>query len=312
MPLHRLTGITLGVPEVAATAAYYADFGLTPTGTAQDDIRRFATVDGGEQLTIQPASRRRLLDLGIGVDDPDDLDRVASSLHRLGIEIDRTGTSVQATDPGTQVRVRIEIAPRIASEPTRPPAYNRPGDIARPNQRADAVLREDRVRPRKLGHVVLGSTDQETSQRFFTDGIGLKTSDTVPGVAAFMRCSTDHHNVLIQNAPVDFLHHTSWQVDDVDEVGRGAAAMLEADPSRHVWGLGRHAIGSNFFWYLKDPAGNFSEYHSDIDCVVDDALWTPGIWDAGARSLYQWGPPPPPSFLAPDDLAELMTGAHSA
>ena len=34
------------------------------------------------------------------------------------------------------------------------------------------------------------------------------------------------------------------------------------------------------------------------------------MWD-GAKSLYNWGPPPPPSFLAPDDLAELMAGAHA-
>jgi hypothetical protein len=109
---------------------------------------------------------------------------------------------------------------------------------------------------------------------------------------------------------VQFLHHTSWQVDDVDEVGRGATAMLAADPARHVWGLGRHHVGSNFFWYLKDPAGNFSEYYSDLDCIVDDALWQPGVWD-GMHSLYNWGPPPPPSFLAPEDLAGLMTGAHN-
>ena len=190
------------------------------------------------------------------------------------------------------------------------PAYNGPGRVDRRDTRADGVLRDGPVRPRKLGHVVLGSTDQGASQRFFTEGLGFKVSDTVPGLAAFLRCSTDHHNVLVQQAPVRFLHHTSWQVDDVDEVGRGATAMLEADPERHVWGLGRHAIGSNFFWYLKDPAGNFSEYYSDLDCIVDDALWTPGVWE-GMKGLYNWGPPPPPSFLAPEDLAELMTGAHS-
>ncbi len=97
----------------------------------------------------------------------------------------------------------------------------------------------------------------------------------MPGLAAFMRCSTDHHNVLVQQAPVSFLHHTSWQVEDVDEIGRGATAMLEKDPDRHVWGLGRHHVGSNFFWYLKDPAGNFSEYYSDIDCIVDDRSGSP-------------------------------------
>jgi hypothetical protein len=31
--------------------------------------------------------------------------------------------------------------------------------------------------------------------------------------------------------------YTSWQVDDIDEVGRGAAAMLEDHPERHIWGL---------------------------------------------------------------------------
>ncbi|HWN32364.1 MAG TPA: dioxygenase, partial [Pseudonocardia sp.] len=105
--------------------------------------------------------------------------------------------------------------------------------------------------------------------------------------------------------------HTSWQVDDVDEVGRGAMAMLEDHPERHVWGLGRHHAGSNFFWYLKDPAGNFSEYYSDMDSIIDDQLWTPEAHE-GAKGLFNWGPPPPPSFLKPEDLAALMTGAHSA
>jgi hypothetical protein len=46
-------------------------------------------------------------------------------------------------------------------------------------------------------------------------------------------CSTDHHNVLVLGAPVSFPHHISWQVDDVDDVGRGAHAMLEGSPQRH-------------------------------------------------------------------------------
>ena len=94
-------------------------------------------------------------------------------------------------------------------------------------------------------------------------------------------------------------------------VGFGAFAMLEGRPERQVWGLGRHYAGSNFFWYLKDPAGNFSEYYSDMDCIVDDQLWTPEDLE-GARGLFAWGPPPPPSFLHPEDLAAMMTAAHSA
>jgi catechol 2,3-dioxygenase-like lactoylglutathione lyase family enzyme len=305
MALHRLTQIVMGVPNVERTAAYYAEFGLTPGAD-----NTFSTVDGGKQLRIVSAGHRRLVRLGVGADDADDLDRVAASLSALGIAVERDPGSVRAVDPGTQVAVQVEIAGRLRQEPTPAPPYNAPGINARPGTRAPGILREEPVRPRKLGHVVLGSTDQELSQRFFQRGIGFKVSDTVPGLAAFMRCSTDHHNVLVQQAPVPYLHHTSWQVDDVDEVGRGACAMLAADPGRHVWGLGRHHVGSNFFWYLRDPAGNFSEYYSDLDCIVDDALWQPGVWE-GARGLFNWGPPPPPSFLAPEDLAGLMTGAHA-
>ncbi|HEY0936867.1 MAG TPA: VOC family protein, partial [Trebonia sp.] len=264
MPLHRLTQIVMGVPNVEETAAYYAEFGLTG-----GDDHTFATVDGGEQLRIVPAGRRRLVRLGVGADDPDDLDRVASSLGALGIGVERTATGVRAVDPGTEVTVQVEIAGRYRQEPTPVPGYNSPGITARTDHRAPGVLRERPVRPRKLGHVVLGSTDQQASQEFFQRGLGFKVSDTVPGLAAFLRCSTDHHNVLVQQAPVPYLHHTSWQVDDVDDVGRGATAMLAADPARHVWGLGRHYVGSNFFWYLRDPAGNFSEYYSDLDCIVD-------------------------------------------
>ena len=252
---------------------------------------------------------RRLLSLTVGADDPDDLARVTDGLTRLGVPSERRGSSVVTQEPVTGVTVVVAVGPRVSQPTVAATPYNGPGRIERVGARAPGVLRTQPVRPRKLGHVVLGSTDVATTERFFLDGIGFRLSDRVAGAGAFLRCSTDHHNVLAMQAPVSFLHHTSWQVDDVDDVGRGAAAMLAGRPDRHVWGLGRHHAGSNFFWYLKDPAGNFSEYYSDMDSVIDDQLWTPETLE-GAKGLFSWGPPPPPSFLAPDDLAELMVGAH--
>jgi len=306
MSLHRLTSITIGVPDVEATAAYYRDFGLADLGA-----NRFATTDGGEQLRVAHAPQRRLLQLGVGVHNHEDLDRIGSQLDKLGVGHIRSEAALSVDDPNSSLTVVVEIADEVKQEYTAAPATNGPGRADRANTRAPAIDRENRVRPRKLGHVVVGTLDQEASQRFFVEGLGFKITDRVPGLAAFMRCSTDHHNVLVQKAPLNFLHHTAWEVDDVDEVGRGATAMLEDHPERHVWGLGRHHIGSNFFWYLKDPAGNFSEYYSDIDCVVDEQLWKPTVVE-GAKGLYNWGPPPPPSFLAPEDLAALMTGSHTA
>lgn len=305
MPLHRLTRLVLGVPDVAAAEAYYTEFGLTPLGDG-----RFATVDGGEQLKLVRTERRRAVQVGIGVDDPDDLDRIAANLAALGVAARREPAALTAVEEGTGVEVRVEIAERIRQAETPPAAVNGPGRVDRPNARATALTRdEEHLRPRKLGHVVLGSTDQQRSQDFFVKGIGFKISDLIKDRAGFLRCSTDHHNLLVQAAPVPLLHHTSWQVDDVDEIGRGASALLEADPSRHVWGLGRHHIGSNFFWYLRDPAGNFSEYYADLDVIVDDELWEPGVW-SGQESLYSWGPPVPGEFLAPDDIVALLADGH--
>ncbi|MET8832123.1 VOC family protein [Streptomyces sp. NPDC004610] len=304
MPLHRLNSLVIGVPDVAATTAYYSDFGLT-----RHTDGWFSTRDAGRQLKIVSAPTRRLIEVSIGVDDSDDLDRIARRLTRLGLAAHRAGGTLTTEEPIAGFRAVVRVAARIVQDEEPPTPYNGPGRVERRPGRAPGLLRQHPVRPRKLGHVVVGSTDHEATMRFFTEGIGFRISDYIKGHGAFLRCSTDHHNVLVLGAPVNFLHHTSWQVEDIDEVGRGAFAMLEQHPERHVWGLGRHHAGSNFFWYLKDPAGNFSEYYSDMDTIPEDQLWTPEALE-GAKGLFNWGPPPPPSFLHPDDLADLMTGAH--
>lgn len=306
MALHRLTSVTLGVPNVDDVARYYGEFGLT-----RNTDGSFSTVDGGQQLRLQYAPARRLLHLGIGADDEDDIGRIASALRRIEIDVEPGEDHLRTVEPVAGFEVKVELAPRYAQEPVQPAALNLPGHDERVDARAPGILREGQVLPRKLGHVVIGSVNREATERFFIDGLGFKVSDSIKDFATFMRCSTDHHNVFVQAAPVNFLHHTAWQVDDIDDVGRGAMVMLDGHPERHGWGIGRHYLGSNFFWYLKDPAGNFSEYYCDLDCIVDDQLWEPGVFE-GDKGLFAWGPPPTQSFLSPEDLAGLMTGAHIA
>jgi catechol 2,3-dioxygenase-like lactoylglutathione lyase family enzyme len=320
MSLHRIDSLTLGVPDVEAAARFYDDFGLrrtTPPTLPHDGNHpvTFATEDGGDQLTLVRAPSRRLVEATFAADDSNDIARITSDLTRLGVQVTtepsqgRPATECFAVEKATGVLVRVAVRPRIRQEAAPAPVYNGPGRIQRVNTRADGVTRAQRVRPRRLGHFVLGTTDFAITKSFFVDGLRFRVSDIIKDFGVFLRCSTDHHNLLVQKAPVPFLHHTSWQVEDVDEIGRGAMDMLAADPSRHVWGLGRHYAGSNFFWYLKDPSGNFAEYHSDMDCIPEDALWTPEILE-GAKGLFNWGPPPPASFLEPEDLADLMIAGH--
>jgi hypothetical protein len=312
--LHRLCSVVIGVPDPEPVAAYYAEFGLQ-----RDGGTAFATIDGGRQLVLEVAPTRRLVEMVIGADESEDLERIAAALTAIGHHPDVEDKRLTAVDPGTDVRVVVEVVPRTRDAslgtpvggPFEPLDYNGPGHIVRRGERSPAVLRDGPVRPRKLGHVVVTTTDYGATSRFFVEGIGFKVSDHIGTIGAFLRCSTDHHNLLVTSAPVAFLHHTAWQVDDVDEVGRGASAMLEGHPERQVWGLGRHHAGSNFFWYLRDPAGNFSEYYADLDYIPEDAAWTPED-PPGRLGLYNWGPEPPMAFIAPDDLEELVARRGSA
>ena len=302
MSLHRLRSITIGVPSVDPVRAFYRDFGLAETRPGH-----FETADGGEQLRIAEAPRRALLELAVGVDDADDLGRAAAALAKLGIEVLRDADSLRAVEPIAGVRVELRVEPRVAQKaPARIP-INTPGEALRLDARSPAVLAAP-SKPRRLSHAVLTSTDAPASKRFFTEGLGFRVSDEAPAIgASFLRCSTDHHNLLVQAGPFAFLHHTAWEMADVDAIGRAAAAMLETDPTRHVWGLGRHGIGSNYFWYLRDPAGNFAEYSSDLDVIADDEAWRVGA-SAGAHPLAAWGPPVPAAFLAPPDIVAMAQG----
>src|ERR1700730_1165396 len=87
MALHRLTRLTIGVPNIDETATFYTDFGLIPIETADDEaVRRFATVDGGEQLILVQRPIRQLVEIGIGAGDADDVGRIQASLARIDID----------------------------------------------------------------------------------------------------------------------------------------------------------------------------------------------------------------------------------
>jgi catechol 2,3-dioxygenase-like lactoylglutathione lyase family enzyme len=302
MALHRLTSITLGVPDVAASTAFFHDFGLTGNGV-------LATRDGGDQLELVPSPTRALRRLGVGTDDADDLGRIADRAERsgLGAVVEASDVRVVIAEPVTGLLVEVTEAAPYAVTPA-PHTFNRPGVTDRIDVPAESVLTSDPVRPSNLTHVVYGTPDQPTTLQFFTEVLGFEISDQVPGIIAFTRCGEVHHNVAIQAAPVAFAHHIAFEVDDIDDVVRGGQAMVDADPDRHMWGVGRHAIGSNWFWYLRDPSGTFVEYTADIDRISAQDCYRPKEWQ-GHEFLYSFGPPVPGEFLEPADMADLIASS---
>jgi catechol 2,3-dioxygenase-like lactoylglutathione lyase family enzyme len=293
--------MTLGVPNVDATKQFYREFGL-----AERPNGMFATTDGGDQLRVVAAPYRQLIEFALAADDADDIDRIRRAATDRDIAVtDHDDGSISMLEPIVGIRAKVTIRPRIVqAESYMWKAMNSPGNPARSGTRAPAIFSEGPANLRKLGHVLYTTPDFEASTAFLIDVLGFKVSDTSAGVIAFLRCSTDHHNVGLINAPVPFFHHSSWQVNDVDEIGQGAQNLLAVDPSRDIWGLGRHFLGSNLFWYFRDPAGNFAEYYADLDQIPEDAEWDARDW-APDKSLYAWGPPVPKEFVHPADVEEI-------
>jgi catechol 2,3-dioxygenase-like lactoylglutathione lyase family enzyme len=300
MSLHQLTSLTIGVPNVASTSAFYEAFGLTGRGGG-----RFATRDRGEQLRIVESPYRRVEEIAVGVDDADDLARIRSSLESAGYNVEIRPDSLLVHEQYANVDVVVAIRERAVTTAVGVAPINRPGMVERVNEPAHVVLNDAPVRPSKLSHLVMGTPNYEATLSFFTKLIGFEISDAIPGVISFTRCSTDHHNVAIQATPGAFLHHVAFEVDSVDEVLRGGSNMIEGAAERHMWGLGRHAIGSNWFWYLRDPAGNFVEYTADLDTITSQDLYVPKAWE-GKEYLYAYGPNVPSEFLAPADAEEIF------
>jgi catechol-2,3-dioxygenase len=306
MSLHRLLGFRAAVADPAALDRYYAELGLTGNATSG-----YTGSDGGAVVDVDEAPFRRLVAVAIGCDDDRDLDALQQRLEARGATPQRDSESVSVVDDASRVLITVRV-----SEPETPSGAsvdlvtpNTPGAVVRINERAPGVFGMPRP-PRRLGHLVIGTPDLRATRDLLVDGIGCKVSDEFDGVIHFLRCSTEHHNIGLVHSPVPLLQHYSWECDDLDHVGHTATALYRSDPDRHAWGMGRHFAGSNFYWYLRDPAGSFLELYSDLDRITDDAEWeqrgrTPMSLE---HSINAWGPNLPPEFVVPADLAELEAG----
>lgn len=320
MGVHRLLGMRLGVPDPAGLQSFYDEVGLGHDGNGT-----FTGTEDGPLVSIEEYPFRRLLSVAVGADDESTIAATAQRLKDRGLNVDATDDQLEVIDPATKVSFSVAVtAPRRAAEIGEDPPLpeNGPDRIHRRNERSPGATGMARP-PRRLGHLVIGSPDFAGTRDLLVDGLGLRVSDQLDGVIAFLRCSTDHHNVAVVSSPVPMLQHYSWECDDVDHVGHTATSLLRTDPDRQAWGFGRHYVGSNYFWYLRDPSGSFIEFYSDMDVIDDETSWTAGAWgehqpgpDGSAPAstfafehvANAWGPNMPAEFVAPVDLDDLTNG----
>lgn len=303
MALHRLLSMEIGVPEPAVLDAFYAGIGLS------GDAGTWGGSEQPDQIRVVEAPYRQLHDMTIGCDDESDLAAAAERLDALGVKSETGGGRLRVTDPVNKWRVTVVPTERfeIGEQPVR--VRNRPGHRPRVGSRAELITETTPRPPRRLGHVVVGTPDPVGTRSLF-EAIGYRVSDSIAGMATFMRCSPDHHNLLIAPGRVPYLNHYALEHDDFDAVARaGTLYLAEHGDAFQVAGPGRHQIGGNEFWYLKDPAGNFFEFFSDMDRIEDDEAWEIGTDWTPQNSWSLWGADHPPEiFFNPVDLDEIAAG----
>jgi catechol 2,3-dioxygenase len=275
-PVTALRSVELLVPDLGAAEHFYtATWGLSVAARAPGRLWLHATGDDHHVLALEegPVAIRSVTFRAAALDRVLDMARDAgATVIATPAPLDEPGGGIGATlrDPrGFVFRLVTGDARRAAQAPSRD-------------------------RPDRLAHVNLNCRDVDATARFFEEGLGFLLSDRSK-LMAFERCNSDHHAIVLAEAPVDGLNHVAFNMPSWESVMRASGRMVDAG-FPIGWGPGRHGPGDNVFAYFVDPFGFVVEYTAEVEVVAEDHVprgpdhwvWPPGRTD-------QWGSAPPKS-----------------
>ena len=165
------------------------------------------------------------------------------------------------------------------------------------SQAPDGMFVYDAVLAQSRNSITLsGDPDIPKAIAFYRDVLGMRLSDRSGDLIAFMHGihGSDHHMIAFVKSDGPGLHHLSWDVGSINDIGVGANHMADKGFA-YGWGLGRHVLGSNYFHYVRDPWGSYAEYSCDIDYIPVTHDWKDGDHPP-EDSFYMWGPAVPEDF----------------
>lgn len=293
--VHSVDGFHLVVPNLKEAEQFYSAFGLDlkAKGNGFDmhtlgHPHRWGTVSEGKQKQFSHMS------FGVFEDD----------FAAFKVRLQSEGVRVMDAPPGFESNglwfrnpdgLLMEIKVAEKSSPNAKTSFDM--DSAPPGAQGSHSRSESlQVRPRRLAHVLIFTTDVPASIAFYSRVLGLRLSDRSGDGIAFIHGihGSDHHMIALAKSTGPGLHHLSWDVGSVHDVGLGAMMMADRGFARGR-GLGRHVLGSNYFHYVRDPWGSYAEYSSDIDYIPANCDWEAGDHPP-EDSFYIWGPTPPEDF----------------
>jgi catechol 2,3-dioxygenase len=301
--VHSLDHFNFVVPDVAQAEKFYGLFGLN---TKEEDGKLALYTHGHPHRwgVVSEGPRKKFTYVSFGAYE-DDLSRFRERLETLRIErldppkgFESNGLWFRDPD-GTLVEIRVAEK----SSPNEKATFEmKGGDVGRQN--AANRSKAHTVQPRRLAHVLIFVTDISRAINFYRDVLGLRLSDRSGDLVAFMHGihGSDHHMIAFVKSDGPGLHHLSWDVGSINDIGVGASHMAEKGFA-YGWGLGRHVLGSNYFHYVRDPWGSYAEYSCDIDYIPVTQDWKDGNHPP-EDSFYLWGPNPPEDFAHNFEVAK--------
>ncbi len=159
---------------------------------------------------------------------------------------------------------------------------------------------------KRIGHGVLGTPKVRETVQWFRDTLGFICSDDVYAgtkdnlIGSFNRVDcgdeyVDHHTLFCVRNERAGMNHMSFEVPDVDAVFQDHEYLKRLGKYDHMWGVGRHLLGSQVYDYWCDPWGRVHERWADTDRLN---ARTPGTLLSAEEALRsQWGEDPPERFI---------------
>jgi catechol 2,3-dioxygenase-like lactoylglutathione lyase family enzyme len=295
-------------PDLDLAEEFLTRFGMQRSERTQDALYMRGT-DPNHHIHVTHLGPSKFLGLCFYVRDEDDLKAFAKAPGASGIEhLDEPGGGkrVRISDPfGYQMEVMCGMA-QLPALPVRKALintgdnkYNRAGTLMRLTQGPSQVKR--------AAHAVILTPDAGEKVKWYREMFGLVCSDEVYAgsrdnvIASFNRVDrgeefVDHHTFLCIKGPITGLNHLSFEAQDIDDIMLGHQHLQDANKYEHVWGIGRHVLGSQVFDYWKDPWGRVHEHWSDSDVLNIHAPTNYMTPEEGLNS--QWGEPAPAAFIA--------------
>ena len=295
--VHSVNKFVFSVPDLKIAEHFYSSFGLEVRNHGRHlDLHTHGNEHAWASIHLS-GQTKRLEYLSFGMDAEDEA-AMSARVHDKGLACPAhplsDGKGIWLHNPDgipVQLVVAPKVSPSVKARHTPIPAPE-PGQAAAPARSQVA-----KVHPRHLSHVLFFTPDVTRMVEFCEQVLGLRLSDHSGDGIAFMHSAhgSDHHLVAFAKSHAPGLHHSSWDVASMDEVGCGSEQMRSAGYA-HGWGVGRHVLGSNYFYYVRDPWGSWAEFSHDIDFIPHNIDW-PAADHPPEDSLYVWGPALPQDFV---------------